>query len=225
MITSARPTWFLRENVPRATDLRPDGYAVADFLLDQATLDAGDDTGHEFGRRRRFWFGVRGRRRAPELRASLNFALWLRPAHEARQSLCGDRRSSFIPGGQAEAKAIRRGEIEKVDRSSHASTVYSIPELLEAQGLPGDLFAHSPATKAGQRTMIGNAVPLDLAEALGRAVVSALEEEISTDDLVAPDEIVPTERTSGGHVLVCRTCTRPAAWLNWQQLCASCLNA
>jgi DNA (cytosine-5)-methyltransferase 1 len=71
VIEEARPAWFLRENVPKAPDIKPLGYDVRTFLLDNwASL------GEEQSRRRRFWFGVRDGR-APELRAHIPFALSL----------------------------------------------------------------------------------------------------------------------------------------------------
>jgi len=78
IVEEARPRWFLRENVPRAPDLKPSGYDVRSFLLDNSTLDSGDGTGHEQMRRRRFWFGVRDGE-CPELRALIDFALFVLP--------------------------------------------------------------------------------------------------------------------------------------------------
>ena len=58
VVNEARPAWFLRENVPKAPDVKPDGYSVRSFLLDNSTLCSGDGTGNEQMRRRRWWFGV-----------------------------------------------------------------------------------------------------------------------------------------------------------------------
>jgi site-specific DNA-cytosine methylase len=156
VVEEARPLWFLRENVPQAPDPKPAGYDVRSFLLDHSTMDSGDGTGHEQMRRRRFWFGTRDRP-CPELRAHIDFALFVLPeqspvAHEGGgafddrnrkpavvhaavlatrerekrprrvKSVCADARDTFIPGGQAEVDAIRRGEIEKVDRSAMRRT-------------------------------------------------------------------------------------------------------
>jgi site-specific DNA-cytosine methylase len=51
VIESAKPSWFLRENVPKAPDIKPKGYEVTNFLLDNCWL------GEAQMRKRRFWFG------------------------------------------------------------------------------------------------------------------------------------------------------------------------
>ena len=183
VIGEARPRWFFRENVPGAPDLRPDGYAVASFLLDHSTMDAGEGTGHEQIRRGRFWFGAWGDT-VPELRAHLNFATFVLPDHDdlgpeagaarRRKRLCGDRRSSFIHGGQMEVEALERGDIETVERSESRPRHYTIDEMLDLQGLPRNLFDHAPLTMVGKRQLVGNAVPLPMAEALGEAVKAAM---------------------------------------------------
>ncbi len=78
VVEEARPAWFLRENTPQAPDIKPAGYDVRAFLLDNSTLDSGDGTGNEQMRRRRFWFGTRDGA-APELRAWMDFALFELP--------------------------------------------------------------------------------------------------------------------------------------------------
>lgn len=113
IVEAARPLWFLRENVPRAPDVAPAGYGVHTFVLDNADIDRGDGYGQEQLRRRRFWFGLRDaepvdlQRWIPRARERLPFAL----------ALCGDARQSFIPGGEAEVRALREGRIERVERS------------------------------------------------------------------------------------------------------------
>lgn len=125
VIEEARPAWFLRENVPRATDVKPAGYEVRSFLLDHSTLDRGDGTGHEQMRRRRFWFGMRDRI-APDLRRWISFALHVLPdedraltvntAHDdldgaekiekRRQSVCADPGAVPVAlGGSGKRKA------------------------------------------------------------------------------------------------------------------------
>lgn len=214
VILETRPRWFLRENVERAPNLEPEGYTVATFVLDHATMAAGDGTGHEHPRRRRFWFGVRGDHRVPELRAHLNFALWLRPADETRRALCGDRRSSFIPGGRTEMLALRRGETKAIDRSSKRPTLHSLSEMLEGQGLPANLFAHSPITVQGKRKLIGNAVPLPMAVSLGRAVRSVMQPGTA--------EVVASEPIAGGRRRVCQVCRNHSLQLNSDGVCAGC---
>jgi site-specific DNA-cytosine methylase len=62
VIEEARPGWFLRENVPKAPEIKPMGYGVTTFLLDNCWL------GEAQMRKRRFWFGwPRERGLAPNL--------------------------------------------------------------------------------------------------------------------------------------------------------------
>jgi site-specific DNA-cytosine methylase len=53
---------------------------------------------------------------------------------------------------------------------------YSLEEMLDLQGLPRDLFGHSPLTMQGKRKFVGNAVTLPMACALARAVRMAMVE-------------------------------------------------
>lgn len=158
VICEANPRWFLRENVPGAPNIAPPGFAVASFLLDLATLDAGNGTGHPTGRRRRFWFGVRGASRAYELRARIDFALFV-----------GDKSHAVTADSRAVPVRFSGGKTKGTWSAGKKST---IAEQLEAQGLPVDLLEHSPLTAQGKRALVGNAVPLPMAEALARAIVS-----------------------------------------------------
>jgi DNA (cytosine-5)-methyltransferase 1 len=103
VIEQARPAWFLRENVPQAPHIAPDGYDVRTFVLDNATLDSGDGTGNEQMRRRRWWFGTLGRE-CPELRGFMDFALYELPdagtvyAEPVNNSSDGRRRVSTVIG-------------------------------------------------------------------------------------------------------------------------------
>ena len=81
VVEEARPAWFLRENVPQAPDIKPAGYDVRSFKLDNSMLDSGDGTGHEQMRTRRFWFGTRDVP-CPELRQWIDFALFQLPDAE-----------------------------------------------------------------------------------------------------------------------------------------------
>jgi len=187
VVEEARPAWFLRENVPRAPDVKPAGYDVRSFLLDNSALDRGDGTGHEQMRRRRFWFGTRDRA-CPELRAHINFALFQLPDYEQalavdaghdkldgaeriatrRQALCGDSRAVPVALGSPPPGAIRSHGGENAPR-------YSLAEMLELQGLPADYLDASPFTMQAKRKLVGNCVPLPMARSLARAVRTALE--------------------------------------------------
>lgn len=247
VIEEARPRWFLRENVPKAPAIQPEGYDVRSFLLDHSTMDAGDGTGHEQMRRRRFWFGTRDQA-APELRAFIDFALFVLPepelsvntAHDhldgaekivrrrhhaqtgggawvvasagynkaTRQAVTADQRDGHgALGGSGKLKRttttmgrkpLQTGGkgIEEYRRKQSVtgphegalrtaatkdrpevdySARYSLDEMLELQGLPKEIFDHSPLTVQGKRKLIGNAVPLPMARALANAVRQAMK--------------------------------------------------
>jgi site-specific DNA-cytosine methylase len=172
VIELARPRWFLRENVPGAPELKPVGYAVRSFPLDNWA-----SFGQEQRRIRQFWFGrssdcdgcdttaakcdtdprpccpdCRHPREVPELRAHIDFPLFL---SEPKQTVTGRHEGAVGTPGK------------------DYSTRYSLEEMLDLQGLPRDIFKHSPLTMQGKRKLIGNAVPLPMAEALARAVKEA----------------------------------------------------
>ena len=121
VVNEARPAWFLRENVPNAPDIKPDGYAVRSFMLCNSTLDSGDGTGNEQIRKRRFWFGTRDRE-CPELRAHIDFALFELPDascavgsdegnfRSKQQAVAGDARSVPVAlGGSGKSKVTAVG--------------------------------------------------------------------------------------------------------------------
>ncbi len=162
VIEEARPRWFLRENAPGATDLQVAGYTSTSFLLDHSTMDSGDGTGHVQPRRRRFWFGAWGSQ-VPELRRFLDFAL-LVPPKEDQQTVTADPRTVPVAiGGSRKRKA-----------TTSEPTRNRLEEMIELQGLPAGLFDHTDLTMAGKRKMIGNAVPLPMAESLAGAVRRAM---------------------------------------------------
>ena len=176
VIEEARPRWFLRENVPGAPEIKPVGYKVASFLLDHSTMDSGDGTGHEQMRRRRFWFGVWGVD-APELRAHIDFALDVLPG---RQSVTADSRAVPVAvGGSGKLKRTSvcagHGGGDIGNEKYRGIPNRSLDEMLDLQGLPRDIFKHSPLTMQGKRKFIGNAVPLPMAVALARAVSVAVQ--------------------------------------------------
>ena len=174
VIEEASPRWFLRENVPGAPEIKPAGYAVATFLLDHSTLDSGDGTGHEQMRRRRFWFGVWGDT-VPELRGAIDFALTVLPDPECAVTGSIDdytrNRSPEARSGKRKVTAVStKAGICQQPGPGEKEPRRTLDEMLDLQHLPRDLFKHSPLTMQGKRKLIGNAVPLPMAEALARAV-------------------------------------------------------
>ena len=200
VVEEARPAWFLRENVPQAPEIKPDGYDVRSFLLDNSTLDSGDGTGNEQMRRRRWWYGVRDGE-CPELRQWIDFALFELP--DAVQAVAGDTPSvPVVMGGSGKRKVTADGgdaghsdQLGAYNKAKtgpvtgrHEGSVgapgkdYSpprrdLPEMLRLQGFPPDWLDHQPWTMAAKRKGVGNGVALPMGRALARAVRSAMEEK------------------------------------------------
>lgn len=180
VVEEAGPAWFLRENVPGAPDLKPLGYAVRSFLLCNR-----ESFGEAAPRRRRFWFGVR-EGECPELRQWMDFA-WQVPDGELVAVDAGhdyiDARKGRLdavtartgkppgPGGSRQAvTACHSGAIGETGGPKGNPSRYTLEQMIALQGLPADLFAHSPLTMQGKRSLVGNAVSLPMAEQLAKAV-------------------------------------------------------
>ncbi len=199
-VNEARPAWFLRENVPQAPDIKPDGYDVRTFMLDNSTLDSGNGWGNEQMRRRRFWFGVRDGA-APELRQWIRFALHELPGTEVavtagdyglhvrermkKQAVAADHRAVPVAiGGSGKRKATAcstDGRYGHRIPDGTGGTVEGVSpprrtleEMLRLQGMPLDWFKHSPFTMQGKRKIVGNAVSVPMGRELARAIRGAL---------------------------------------------------
>jgi site-specific DNA-cytosine methylase len=197
VVEEARPAWFLRENVPQAPDIKPAGYDVRSFMLDNSTLDSGDGTGNEQMRKRRFWFGVRDGE-CPELRAFMDFALYELP--NTVQAVAGDTRSVPVAmGGSGKRKVTavggHDGHSDQLDAYKKAKSApvtgrnegavgapgkdYSPPrrtleEMLRLQGLPEDWLKHQPWTMQAKRKIVGNGVAVPMGRQLARAIQEAM---------------------------------------------------
>ncbi len=168
IVEEVEPAWFLRENVPRAPDIKPLGYEVTSFLLDNCWL------GEAQRRKRCFWFGwPQERGPAPNLRR------WIPGAalELAESYVCADAGHDKLDGEESIARyrthPVQCTEGLPPERSQKR---YSLPEMLSLQGLPTDLLEHSPLTMQGKRKLVGNAVALPTAKAIARAVRMALAE-------------------------------------------------
>ena len=198
VVDEAQPAWFLRENVPKAPEVKPAGYDVRSFMLDNSTLDSGNGEGNEQMRRRRFWFGVRDGE-CPELRQYIDFALCVLP--DAVQAVAGDSRAVPVAiGGSGKVKVTAVGGNDGLadaiggyrkarDKARQAPVTgrhegavgtpeidYSPPrrtleEMCRLQGLPEDWLKHQPWTVQAKRKMIGNGVAIPTGRALARAIL------------------------------------------------------
>jgi DNA (cytosine-5)-methyltransferase 1 len=177
VVEAARPRWFLRENVPGAPDVKPQGYDVHTFLLDHSHLDSGDGTGHEQMRRRRFWFGRRQNdmtteelaKGVPDLRRWIDFALFELPG---TQAVAADSRAVPVRhGGSGKVKVTAVGGHDghadalgdKAYRASRAAPVTGRHE--GAVDAPGKNYA--PPGRSLEEMLRLQGLPEDLFEYQG----------------------------------------------------------
>ena len=159
VVEGAKPSWFLMENVPTATEPRPRGYAVTKVTvqaLDVPSENASGGTGFvgaEARRRRAFWFGTR----TPCSRFFIERATVRVPKAEIK---------SAVLAGHGPAIAQRRNGI----------TTLPLEEAARLQGLAlnrEELLA-LPYKAEALRRLIGNGVPVALGRAVARGVIRAL---------------------------------------------------
>lgn len=193
VVEEVRPTWFVRENTPKAPDPKPLGYEVTSFLLDNCWL------GEAQMRKRRFWFGWNREQPAPNLRRWIPGVALELPS--TAQTVAADSRSvpvrhggsgkvkvTAVGGHDGTADAI--GQYRKMKQAPvtgrHDRAVGSVhkdynpprrtlAEMLELQGFPPDWMDHQPWTMQAKRKMVGNGVPLPMARAIAQAVKKAVE--------------------------------------------------
>ncbi len=171
VVNEARPAWFLRENVPKAPDIKPEGYDVRSFMLDNSTLDDGTGWGNEQMRKRRFWFGVRDGE-CPELRRWIRFALFELDA--PAKAVSGDARSVPVAiGGSGKRKRTAVVREETLSQRDHAPR-RELSDMMALQGMPDGWFKHSPFTMDAKRKIVGNGVPIPMGRMIARAVIEAM---------------------------------------------------
>lgn len=173
IVEEASPRWWLMENVggvPEECWPHPTGYSVETFVICNSWLDAGGGFGEEQMRKRRFWFGWKGGG-APRIKGRLQFAALMLPG--SRQAVT--HRPDAVPvkiGGSGKVKKTAvtgAHQCKERPKGGHGES-YGLDEMLRLQGLPGDIFEHSPLTMQGKRKLVGNAVPLGMARQLARAI-------------------------------------------------------
>lgn len=155
VVFQAQPPWWLMENVRDAPLPNVPGYQV------EATLINNRWWGHEQNREHRFSFGTR---EGLKLRFD-DVVVFESPTREPRVCASDCRRT---PIKLLAGKKLRKGSLNLRPKRS-------LQEMLRLQGLPADVFEHSPFTREAQIGMLGNAVPLTMARSLARAVKGALE--------------------------------------------------
>ena len=170
VIEEARPAWFLRENVPKAPDIKPQGYEVTAFMLDNCWL------GEAQMRKRRFWFGwPQERGPAPNLWKWIETATFELP--DAVRPKDGKRFKAKVTAVGCKVPPVTGRHDGKVGSPEidYSPPRRTLGEMLELQGLPRDWLDEAPFTMQAKRKLVGNAVPLPMARAIARAVKEALQ--------------------------------------------------
>lgn len=153
IVATAKPRWFVMENVP---DAPPPRQATGSTVI--RDYDCGGLTSRK---RRISWGGL---------------TLLLPPASGMpaphRAVVCDARDVPVAIGGSGKRKPSITG-----GTAPHEGPKMAVEEMCRRQGFDPALLEHAPFTAAAKRQVIGNGVPYPLARAVADAVVRALEDE------------------------------------------------
>lgn len=163
IVSEARPSWFIMEEVPAAP--LPD---VAGYRLHSQILNA-RHVGSTQNRERRISFGTQDGR---VLRVQTDV---FEPI-DYDFAVTGDARQrpvKMLAGGKLKENRSG-GRTSSLDRGGG-----SLPfeRMCELQGLPSDFLSESPFTVSGKRQAVGNGVPLPMGRAIAAAVMLAFQLE------------------------------------------------
>jgi DNA (cytosine-5)-methyltransferase 1 len=151
VVVEAAPRWWLSENAPASRCPSPRGYWNHSQVVSNRSLGEVQD------RKRRICFG---RADGP---AHLEVPTVALERVEYEHAVTADPRPVPVAiGGSGKRKP--GADLPK----------RSLARCLELQGIPAGIFDRSPYTMQAKRKLVGNAVPLPMAEALGRAVAKAV---------------------------------------------------
>jgi len=154
VVNEAQPEWFVMENTKRAPLPSVPGYRIDGSLFNNRWL------GYPQYRIHRFSFGSR-----QGLKLIYDVALFESPEWSARVCASGSQR----PG-------TPRHEQNKL-RFHGWKTAAALRQSLQLQGLPEDLLNDAPFTLKGKHGVIGNAVAWPMAQALAKAIKTAIARE------------------------------------------------
>lgn len=174
VVTEARPTWFLMENVPEAPAPQPLGYATWSTLLNNRQCVDEDGKPAKQNRLRRWTFGDfrHGRRTALMIDTAA-----LESREFSRIAMGGSTGNSLgakgWDGGSREERLKRQKGSGVLFRNGPSSDLFK--ELCERQCLPAD-FDLPPFTVSAKCKAVGNGVPLPMGRAIARAVKEAIGE-------------------------------------------------
>lgn len=158
-VEEAQSQWFLMENVPQAPTPKIAGYQICSFVLNNRWL------GETQNRVRRISFGTKTGE--IDLRHFIELAA-LEPS-EYHYAVTSQSREVPVKMLAGKKPKNRRCDL-------HYGPRLTIEEMAKRQGLPKDFLAEAPFTVAAKREVIANGVPLAMARALAKAVVSALSQ-------------------------------------------------
>lgn len=169
--SEAQPRWFLMENVPQAPEPDVPGYVTQSLVLNNRWV------GGEQNRVRRFSFGtVEGIKLHPDVELfeplMVGHAITASSAARVPVRLGGSGKPKATLSFKQATVMAGHGPVA---RGQDYETNYSMTEMCELQGLPGDFADDLPFTAAGKRKVVGNGVPLPLGKAIARAVKRAME--------------------------------------------------
>jgi DNA (cytosine-5)-methyltransferase 1 len=166
VVATARPSWFVMENVPDAPMPDVTGYLVRDAMVRDLWV------GGLTERFRRFSFGT------ADGRALHIETLALHPLSGEPAVTCDMRRRPVALGGSGKPKRRPNesgGRTSSLNRGHGAETLDRMAEL---QGVPaevmGRLREHGAFTAQALKRGVGNGVPLAMGRAVAAAVVRAI---------------------------------------------------
>lgn len=172
VIGEARPRWYVRENVPGAPLIAPDGYDCWQTLLVDAHV------GGMQPRMRRISLGLRAGLWPEPLRSPLTLIEYGEEEKRRRHSVMADaRRVPVKIGGSGKVKrsVVAGHGNTPSQRDAGMGGVLPIEDACEAMGVDRDFFKHSPFTKHGQRSVLGNAVTMPMGRAIAAMVERVME--------------------------------------------------
>jgi DNA (cytosine-5)-methyltransferase 1 len=174
VVSEAKPTWFLMENVQDAPTPLVKGYFVETELVRDVWV------GGETNRLRKFAFGTSDIAIVwPGVETLALHKTQPRPAVLASGS--GRDVPVAIGGSGKRKKTLRDGTVVRSGPNPGARA--RLADMCVGQGLPANFLADAPFSEAGKKRMVGNGVPLRM----GRAIVAAVKRAIGTDLMEAAE--------------------------------------
>lgn len=157
VVSEARPTWFLMEEVPAAPIPKVEGYLVRNYIVNNRWVGGTQE------RKRRITFGsyLAGIGELPIEWVALEPAEW-------DFAVTGDARRrpvAMLAGGK------RKSATNSLNRGGGSLDLETMCRL---QGLPETFLADAPFTVSAKRQAIGNGVPLPMGRAIAKAVRALL---------------------------------------------------